>query len=112
MTRRPLPLFLCLCLSLLLGLAGMRPVFCPGAPVSAVAACGHDGVIWLDAQGAPVKPCAHCDQALGPQVALLTPPPAPALPAGPGVRLRSAPATLALSAPQPQRRARAPPFGT
>lgn len=47
----------------------------------AVTACGHDGVIWLDASGAPVKPAAHCPDCLGTAALEGVSPPAPSRPA-------------------------------
>lgn len=77
MTRNALHIPLCLCLGLLMALAGVQGALaCPDQPAAAVVACGHDAVIWLDAAGKPVKAaCRHCPACTG--AALQTSPAAP-----------------------------------
>ena len=84
MNRNPPRMILCLCLSLLMALAGVQGAFACNspAPVMALVICGHDGAetIWLDAEGQPVpKSLAHCPDCLG--TAAVTLADAPALPA-------------------------------
>lgn len=107
---RTLAQSLCLCLSLLLGLMGVQTArACPGEAVIAVVACGHEGVIWLDAEGNPAKPCTHCSDCLGASVLTLSTPRAPVWHPGGAERLSFDLPTLSRPAPQPGARARAPP---
>lgn len=109
MTRTCLPKILCLCVSLMLALFGVQTAgACPGEAVVAVVACGHDGVIWLDASGQPAKPCAHCPDCIATPLTLSTPPAPGWHPRG-AEPLRHAVAHLSLPAPQPLASARAPP---
>ncbi|NBZ89136.1 hypothetical protein [Stagnihabitans tardus] len=102
---------LCLCLSLLLGLMGVQTAAaCPGEAVFAVQACGHEGVIWLDAQGKPAKPCADCPDCLAAPSLTLSAPRAPAWVPGGAEPLGFAFPTQSRPAPEPGARARAPPL--
>lgn len=67
-------MILCLCLSLLMAVAGVQGALACGGrvPMIALVICGHNGAetIWLDAQGQPVdqrgpKAMVHCPDCLG-----------------------------------------------
>ena len=116
MNRTPPRMILCLCLSLLMALAGVQGALaCNGRmPVMALVICGHAGAetIWLDAEGRPVpKAVAHCPDCLGtPAVTLSDPPALPAL-AATGFAWLSPAAVppLPLSDPSQPFQARGPP---
>ncbi|MBL4928978.1 hypothetical protein [Fuscibacter oryzae] len=109
-------MILCLCLSLLMAVAGVQGALACGGrvPVTALVICGHAGAetIWLDAQGQPVpKAKGHCPDCLGtPAATLADPQVVPAFIARDATALSATPApAFHLSAKSPSFLARGPP---